>query len=117
MVAPRGRSADRKAGTVTDEGLTGALTEAMERTVGAGMKEQTNVFKDLSFTLESMRKSATEDRTGTQGTFSSLGQEERQLVFLARGCDTFQVELVPAEEGKELFRGIKHAGEIALHLL
>ena len=63
----------------------------------------------LIHTIDGLRKSQEEDKTGTKGTLTSIKENERLDVFLARGCDT-QVELCAGSYGKELFHSIKRAG-------
>ena len=48
---------------------------------------------------------------------AALRGDSRWLVFLARGCDTFQVGLCPALLGRELFDGLRRAGDAARGLL
>ena len=60
------------------------------------------------------RNKQEEDATSAvKGSLGSIGREEEQLVFLARACDRLSVTLCPHLVGRELFHGLRAAGENA----
>ena len=44
-----------------------------------------------------------------KGTVQGLGAEEQALVDLARGCDSFQVQVCPGIHGSALYRALKES--------
>ena len=76
---------------------------------GAGTTEDPEVAARMMHVLEGIRKATEGDRKSTPGTRGSLGAEESVDMYLARGCNTLKVEVLPDSTGKELFDGLKRA--------
>ena len=82
------------------------------------MKATNQILTDrLIHTIDGLRKAQEEDKTRTKGTLTSIKENEKLDVFLARRCGTTQVELCAASYGKELFHSTKRAGHHAKHNL
>lgn len=76
---------------------------------GAGATEDPEVAARMMHVLEGIRKATEGDKKSTPGTRSSLGAEDGLDMYLARGCNTLKVEVLPDSTGKELFDGLKRA--------
>ena len=98
--AARGREERR-----TVEDLFGESTTR----AGAGTAEDPEVAARMMHVLEGIRKATEGDKKGTPGTRGALGAEESLDMYLARGCNTLKVEVLPDSTGKELFDGLKRA--------
>ena len=50
-----------------------------------------------------------QEKKDVKGTVQGLGAEEQALVDLARGCDSFQVQVCPGIHGSALYRALKES--------
>ena len=76
---------------------------------GAGPTDDPEVAARMMHVLEGIRKATEGDKKTAPGTRSALGSEEGLDMYLARGCNTLKVEVLPDATGKELFDGLKRA--------
>lgn len=76
---------------------------------GAATAEDPEVAARMMHVLEGIRKATEGDKKSTPGTRGALGAEEGLDMYLARGCNTLKVEVLPDSTGKELFDGLKRA--------
>ena len=76
---------------------------------GAATVEDPEVGARMMHVLEGIRKATEGEKKNTPGTRSALGAEEGLDMYLARGCNTLKVEVLPDATGKELFDGLKRA--------
>eukprot|EP00971_Amphidinium_carterae_P043437 854826-Amphidinium_carterae.2 len=69
-----------------------------------GLEDAGSVLKDIAAALSSQDRRA-EEAALQQGT--GFSEEEKLLMYLARGCDRFGVALAPTEVGKEFVKSMK----------
>lgn len=67
--------------------------------------------------LESMHRLREDEKNVGEGTLGALRSGPRYLVYLARGCDTFHVTLCEGILGRDLYDGLRLAGDAARTLL
>ena len=67
--------------------------------------------------VDGIRRSQDEDKVAQKGTLGAIGRPEELDVYLARGCDTLEVEVCGTLVGRELFHGLKRACEHAKHVM
>eukprot|EP00974_Lingulodinium_polyedra_P028468 2744636-Lingulodinium_polyedra.AAC.1 len=60
-------------------------------------------LKGIGLGIESLVKHNSEPRT-SKGTPQGLGREETAIVFLARACNRFNVQVCPAYTGSSLYQ-------------
>eukprot|EP00971_Amphidinium_carterae_P242230 4809862-Amphidinium_carterae.1 len=70
----------------------------------SGADEAGAVLKDIAAALSSQDRRA-EEAALLQGT--GFSEEDKLLMYLARGCDRFSVLLIPTEVGREFVKGMK----------
>ena len=70
-------------------------------------------LKSMGATLEGMQRQGEGDENPLEGTLGYLGGNARWLVFLARGCDELQVSVCEGLVGRELYDGLRRAGDSA----
>ena len=85
--------------------------------IHATQAQHVATLERLVATHEETRRLHEDEAKIGEGTLGALRGDSRWLVFLARGCDTFQVGLCPALLGRELFDGLRRAGDAARGLL
>ena len=100
-----GSEAARMTETRTVEDLFGDSTIR----AGAGPTDDPEVAARMVHVLEGIRKATEGEKKNSPGTRSALGSEEALDMYLARGCNTLKVEVLPDSTGKELFDGLKRA--------
>ena len=80
------------------------------RRAGAGPTGDWNrMFLNALATRSRLDEDDTKMREGTLGYLRK--SEPRYLAFLARGCDTLEVELAPGYLGLDLYDALRHAGD------
>ena len=87
---------------------------------GGGTEEShvlASVLPQVVQAIDGLRRNQEEARVAKKGTLGSLRRSEELDVYLARGCDTLQVEVCATLTGKELFHALKRACESSAHLL
>ncbi|CAK0902505.1 unnamed protein product, partial [Prorocentrum cordatum] len=73
-----------------------------------GDSEMAAALKDIGLGIESLVKHNSESKS-SKGTPQGLGREETALVFLARACNRFNVQVCPSYTGTPLYQAIKEA--------
>eukprot|EP00971_Amphidinium_carterae_P274201 5441837-Amphidinium_carterae.1 len=77
----------------------------------AGADATRDILKDVASSLAAQDRRAEEEKLGQPGTLAGVTEEDKLLVFAARGFDRFDVSLCPAETGRELARALKKTFE------
>ena len=98
-------------------GGSGAGMTHFVATVQEGQKERHEDHLRMLHALDGLRKAHGDGQVPAKGTLGSLQRNEELDVYLARGCDTLQVEVCPTLLGRELFHGVRRACEHAKHLM
>lgn len=94
-------------------------------TVRAGaLGDEAEMGARMVHVLEGIRKATEGDKKGTPGSRSAIGAEEALDVYLARGCNTLRVEVIPgcrwkgairwSEEGMRALQGVDAEYRMAL---
>eukprot|EP00971_Amphidinium_carterae_P335827 6471875-Amphidinium_carterae.2 len=70
-----------------------------------------DILRDIAASLAAQDRRAEEEKLGQPGTLAGVTEEDKLIVFAARGFDRFDVALCPAETGRELARALKKTFE------
>ena len=76
-----------------------------------------DALKQLVAVQAEARHAQEDDSKVGEGTMNSLRGASRWLVYLGRGCDTFDVAICEGLLGRDLHDGLKRAGDAARTLL
>ena len=85
---------------------TGANSTPADEKVLAGFSSESQVGIGLQHLVRELgrtNKHVEESGGAAKGTLGSIGRAEEQLVYMARGCDYFTVNLCPGLLGKDAF--------------
>ena len=77
-----------------------------------------NIAQVQTRMLQAMeRRHQDEEKVAQKGTLGAITRSEELDVYLARGCDTLDVEVCGSLLGRELFHGLKRACDQAKHVM
>ena len=85
--------------------------------IQATQSQHVATLERLVATHEEARRFQEDETKVGEGSLGALRGDARWLVYLARGCDTFRVGLCPSLLGRDLFDGLRRAGDAARTLL
>ena len=83
----------------------------------AQQERQLAALERLTASQNEIRRLQEDEPKIGEGTLGALRGQPRWLVYLARGCDSFTVTMCPGLLGRDLFDGLRRAGDAARVLL
>eukprot|EP00959_Pyramimonas_sp_CCMP1952_P446232 9342785-Pyramimonas_sp.AAC.1 len=91
--------------------------QAHAQALQAGQAQQHQDHKQLLHAIQEGLIQRDDGKVAQLGTLAAIKKAEELDVFLARGCDTAEVEICKGLLGHDLFHGLRRACEGSKHLM